>query len=652
LTVRHLPCRLVALWCMLLCGCPGEVPDEHCNDFTDNDGDGSIDCDDSDCASWPGCDDGDDDAGDDDTGGQPDDDDTSPVDADGDGWDSDEDCDDSDAQVHPDAEEVCNGVDDDCDATTDEDGDADADGFSTCGGDCDDGDDQVHPDAVEVCNGVDDDCDPATDEDLDDDGDGLSECQGDCDDSEFLVPLHATEDTCDGVDSDCDGVEEGPCTPVALSLAGAKLLGSPCDMAGGSVAGAGDVNGDGYDDVLVGAIRMVHGCDNRGIAYLVHGPVSGSVPLSSADASFPGEDDLDAAGEVVAAAGDVNGDDHDDLLISAPYDNGGGALAGAVYLVHGPVSGTHPLAAADAKLLGQAMDIAGRAISSAGDVDGDDLPDILVGVANNDYNGAGAGVTYVVYGVVSGSFDLAMADGLLAGQSAGDLAGSSVAAAGDMNGDGQDDVLVGAPGHDGLHMDGGAVYLVHGPIAGTLNLFSADASLTGGPGSSVGCSVSSAGDVDGDGNLDVLVGACGDHEAFQDAGAAILVYGPVAGEIDLSVADTRLLGESEGEEAGTSVAGVGDTNGDGFDDLVVGAPSHEVGGDDVGAAFWIQGPVSGSRFLSSGSVTYFGETQDGQAGISVSAAGDLNADGYADIIVGADRVDGWDGAAYLIYGGP
>ncbi len=652
MTIRPFLSRLVPLCCTLLCGCPGEVPDEHCNDFTDNDGDGLIDCDDTDCASWPGCDDGDDDTGDDDTGGQPDDDDTSPVDADGDGWDSDEDCDDGDAQVHPDAEEVCNGVDDDCDATTDEDGDADADGFSTCGGDCDDGDDQVHPDAVEVCNGVDDDCDPATDEDLDDDGDGLSECQGDCDDSEFLIPLYATEDTCDGVDSDCDGVGEGPCTAVDLSLADAVLLGDPCHSAGGSVAGVGDVNGDGYDDVLVGAIAQAHSCDTRGTAYLVHGPVVGTVPLLSADASFPGEADFDGAGDVVAAAGDVNGDGHADLLISADHDSEAGYGAGAVYLVHGPVAGTRPLATADAKLLGQASDFAGRATSSAGDVDGDDLPDLLVGAAWNDYNGAQSGVVYVVYGSVTGSVDLSVADGMLAGQSDSDQAGYSVAAAGDMNGDGHDDVLVGAPGYDGNWTDGGAAFLVHGPIAGTLNLSSADASLLGGPYGFAGCSVSSAGDVDGDGNLDVLVGAYGDNEVFEDAGAAILVHGPVAGLIDLSVADSRFIGEDEDAAAGTSVAGVGDTNGDGLDDLAVGAPYHRVGGDEFGAAFRIHGPVSGPRFLSSGSLTYEGVTQDGQAGISVAAAGDVNADGFADIIVGANRVDGSNGAAYLLFGGP
>ena len=607
MTVRHLLAWLLALSLTLLCGCPDEPATEICDDATDNDGDGAIDCDDSDCADWPGCDEGadDDDSStaddDDDSGTADDDDDTTPSDADGDGWDWEEDCDDHDPEVYPGADEVCDGKDNDCD--------------------------------------------PTTDEDVDDDGDGLTECEGDCDDSDWNIPHGGPEDTCDGVDSDCDGIEEGPCTTVSLYAADAKLKGAPCDIAGVSVAGAGDVNGDGYDDVLVGAHQYIHGCDLAGTAYLVHGPVTGVMYLSYAAASFPGEDTYDQAGDVVASAGDVNQDGYDDLLITAPDHD----LGGAVYLIHGPVSGVRPLATADAKLTGEAYgDLVSSALSSADDVDGDGVPDLLVGACNHDYNGSGAGAVYIVSGAVTGTGSLAAADAKLVGSATLDCAGISVASARDMSGDGLDDVLVGASGHG----NGGAAYLVHSPVTGFWDLSSADATLLGEPASYAGSSVSSAGDVDGDGNLDVLVGASAGNEGFPDGGVVTLVHGPVSGVIDLSVLDTRFIGESDSAWAGHSVAGVGDTNGDGFDDLVVGAYKHEVAGDDLGAVYLLRGPLTGPRFLSSGSVTYLGESDWSYTGHSVAAAGDLDNDGYADFIVGAAYDDGTRGAAYLVYGGP
>jgi len=115
------------------------------------------------------------------------------------------DCEDADGAVHPGAEELCNGVDDDCDAATDELVDGDGDGFAICDGDCDDGDGGVHPDADEICNGgVDDDCDPLTDENVDGDGDFYTLCDGDCDDTQPAANPGEPE-TCDGIDNDCDG---------------------------------------------------------------------------------------------------------------------------------------------------------------------------------------------------------------------------------------------------------------------------------------------------------------------------------------------------------------------------------------------------------------------------------------------------------------
>jgi len=151
-------------------------------------------------------------------------------DADGDGFlDADcgfDDCDDADAAVFPGAEEICNGIDDDCDEDTDELVDLDGDGFALCDGDCDEADPAIHPDAEEICDGIDNDCDETTDELLDGDGDTFTICDGDCDDAEATVYPGAAE-VCDGLDNDCDdllGADE-----VDEDLDGYMLCDDDCD---------------------------------------------------------------------------------------------------------------------------------------------------------------------------------------------------------------------------------------------------------------------------------------------------------------------------------------------------------------------------------------------------------------------------------------
>ena len=459
------------------------------------------------------------------------------------------------------------------------------------------------------------------------------------------------EDCEDGNLEPHDGCSPDCTRPLRLDLASAdaKLVGEAGAYAGWSVSSAGDVDDDGFDDVLVGA---PDGGFDVGSAYLVLGPVSGTLDLANADARLVGEAVGDWAGESVSSAGDVDGDGFDDLLVGADRNDEGGVDAGAAYLVLGPVAGRLDLANTDAKLLGEAgSDNAGDSVSSAGDVDGDGFDDLLVGAPGNDEGGNGAGAAYLVLGPVAGTLSLANTDAKLLGEEEFDAAGVSVSSAGDVDGDGRPDLLLGAISNDEGGNQAGAAYLVHGPVSGTLDLANADAKLVGEEVlDNAGVSVSSAGDVDGDGRADLLVGAKSNDAGGSIAGAAYLVHGPVSGTLDLANADAKLVGEASRGEAGWSVSSAGDVDDDGFDDVLVGAPSFPADMGFAGATYLVLGPVSGTLDLAHADARIAGEADGDWASRSVSSAGDVDGDGRADLLVGSHANGFSAGAAYLVLG--
>ena len=487
---------------------------------------------------------------------------------------------------------------------------------------------------------------------------------------------------------------------------------------GYSVSSAGDVNGDGYDDLIISG----EGNGTTGEAFVVYGAsvpgTDGVLALSGLDGSngfrLNGIDEFDRAGYSLSSAGDVNGDGYDDLIIGAhgagsmppaPGDYDRIAGPGETYVVYGGASapgsgGVLALSALDGsngfRLDGiDGGDDAGYSVSSAGDVNGDGYDDLIIGANQAAPNGRSSGETYVVYGGASapdtaGVLALSALDGSngfrLDGIDRGDRAGYSVSSAGDVNGDGYDDLIIGAyeadPGGNG---NAGETYVVYGGASapgtdGVLALSALDGSngfrLDGIDGNDrSGASVSSAGDVNGDGYDDLIIGANQADPGGRDlAGETYLVYGGASapgsgGVLALSALDGTngfiLNGVDPTDRSSRSVSSAGDVNGDGYDDLIIGAYGADPGGNSgAGESYVVYGGASApgtggvlalSALDGTNGYTLNGINADDRAGISVSAAGDVNGDGYDDLIIGADEADvgvnGNAGETYVVYGG-
>ncbi len=287
-------------------------------------------------------------------------------------------------------------------------------------------------------------------------------------------------------------------------------------------------------------------------------------------------------------------------------------------------------------------------MAGAGDVDLDGYPDILVG-APEVSNARGR--TYLILGPVSGDMDLGSADTIIESSTSNDRSGIAVDGGLDANGDGYADILIGGYGVDDGAGGAGATFLFEGPVAsGLIALSSADAQLNGElNGDNSGWDVASAGDVNGDGYGDIVIGApLYDYSSNNSIGAAYLVLGGVSGTVDLSVAAAKFIGEDSGDRAGYSVDGMGDMEGDGYDDLVIGAPYSD---SKAGYTYVVYGPVLGTNFLADAGAVLEGEANNDFSGRSVSGAGDLNNDGFRDLLMGArgEGSAGNDAGAMYIY---
>lgn len=468
----------------------------------------------------------------------------------------------------------------------------------------------------------------------------------------------------------------------APNFGGFTILGDTAGDNAGYVSDAGDVNGDGFADIIVGAPLAGYGA--TGAAYVIFGRPGGfgTIDLGNLQPAdgflIQGAGSIDYAGISVSSAGDINGDGFDDILVGTSV--GGFYYSGTsqAYVIFGKSTGfgtidLSNLAPSNGFIINGTVGFDNPLIvADAGDVNGDGFDDIIIG--DRDAS-SGTGAAYVIFGKATGFgtidvANLSSAVGFRINGGVGDRAGVSVSGAGDVNGDGFDDLIVGAYFGDNGGNNAGEAYVIFGKSSGftTLNL----ESLPAGAGFIIqgdtaedwaGFSVSAAGDVNGDGFDDVIVGAPLGDNGGTGAGEAYVIFGKATGfgTVDLSnlgSAGFVIQGDASGDALGWSVSAAGDVNGDGFGDLIVGAPFGDNGGAYAGEAYVIFGRSTGFATIDLTNLSpadgYIiqGDDADDRAGQSVSAAGDVNGDGLDDIIVGARTADNGAGASYVIFSGP
>ncbi|MDC3045057.1 hypothetical protein OA098_03155, partial [Prochlorococcus sp. AH-736-B04] len=472
------------------------------------------------------------------------------------------------------------------------------------------------------------------------------------------------------------------------------------DYSGSSVSSAGDVNGDGIDDVIIGASNAApNGEAYSGSTYVVFGTSDNdAIELSDIESGtggfvINGVDEFDMSGISVSAAGDVNNDGLDDVIIGAVYADPNGSDSGSAYVVFGTTS-TDAIELSDIEsgtggfVINGAendhgADGIGKIVSAAGDVNGDGFDDVIIGdkYATNENGEESAGNSYIVFGKASTnaieiSSLIPNAYGVVInGADAGDSSGKSVFGAGDINGDGYDDVIISATGADPNGEYSGSTYVVFGNSEElSIDLSDIESQIFNHYGfvingvdedDSIGDSVA-AGDINGDGLVDIIIGAVEADPNGEYSGSTYVVFGTSSTDaIELSDIESGtggfvINGVDANDSSGYSVSVVGDINDDGLDDLIIGAYDADPNEINSGTSYVVFGTTSTDAIELStleeeggGGFVINGVDENDMSGISVSAAGDVNGDNIPDLIIGASAADpngSGSGASYIVFG--
>ncbi len=435
----------------------------------------------------------------------------------------------------------------------------------------------------------------------------------------------------------------GSAAGLSPSPAWTAAANQPAASLGAAASSAGDVNGDGFTDVVVGAPTFDDGEEDEGRALLYLGTQTGLSPRPT----WTAESNQRGArfGSSVAAVGDVNGDGFGDVAVgAAAYDNGE-TDEGRVFLYLGGPSGLSatPAWTSESNQSGAAF---GASVAGVGDVNGDGFSDVLVGAAGFDDGQPNEGRAALFLGKATG---LSATPAWTAQANQADAAfGATVDSAGDVNGDGFLDVIVGAAAYDDGETDEGRAWVYLGSAAG-LSATPAWTAESNQAGARFGSSVATAGDVNGDGFSDVVVGADGYDFRQTDEGRVFVYLGSASG-LSPTPAWTAVSKQAHAHLGASASAG--DVNGDGFSDVLVGAWAYDEGEADEGRVFVYLGGAAG---LASKPAWVAEPNRAGASfGASVASAGDVNGDGFSDVLVGASSLHdraAEGGRAFLYLGG-
>ncbi|MCB9792468.1 MAG: FG-GAP repeat protein [Alphaproteobacteria bacterium] len=491
--------------------------------------------------------------------------------------------------------------------------------------DCDDGDPTIAPGAQERCDGADDDCDARVDEDpidpatffRDDDGDGFgvaedtelaceapegfAAVEGDCDDSAATAYPDAEVICGDGLDNDCDGL--GDC---GLALSGVaevdsewiRVDGDGSAPLHGAIVGGRDLTGDGAPDILVGSRDGSDGSVTPGVALLFAAPFGGSIEPEDAAFRLYGEHDEDLTSSALAIE-DMDGDGVVDVIVGGP--EAASDFGGTIYVALGPIT-----------------------------------EDVLLGSSANVLR--------------------------ILGENANDLVGSSLLTA-DFTDDGVADLLVGAPGYH--NNDYGRLYLLEGPLPRRSDQIDGVAGhVIDAPSwlfdAQLGQRLLPAGDIDGDGREDIVLGM---PDAVSGAGLVSLITQRITGDVSLTaVQETAFLHQGADDvDFGATAAGVGDVDGDGYGELVIGAPLWSEGSrNSVGKLWLLAGDDlrtangNGTDHEDEAIATFVGASAHWKVGAAAHGPGDLDGDGYGELALGVPGYtpSGPEVGGLLLFQGP